>query len=65
MCYSPLHRNTQLENSMHTEYIIVADRTSKVLKSYSGPGAWYEAVRYANEMRRAGGEVTIFKSTKA
>lgn len=50
---------------MHTEYIIVADRTSKVLKSYSGPGAWYEAVRYANEMRRAGGEVTIFKSTKA
>ena len=44
-----------------TEYIVVADRTSKVLKSTTD---WHEALRYANDIRRGGGEVTIFKSTK-
>jgi hypothetical protein len=46
---------------MDTEYIVVADKTSVVLKSTTD---WYEAVRYANLIRRGGGEVTIFKSTK-
>lgn len=44
------------------EYIIVADKTSRVLKSSMD---WYEIVKYAAQMRRAGGEVTIFKATKA
>lgn len=44
------------------EYIVVvADKTSKVLLSTTD---WNQAVRYANRMRRAGGEVTIFKATK-
>ena len=43
------------------EYLIVANKTSKVLKSTTD---WNEAVRYANMIRRGGGEVTIFKATK-
>ena len=43
------------------EYIVVADKTSKVLLSTNN---WNEAKRYANLIRRGGGEVTIFKSTK-
>lgn len=42
------------------EYIVVADKTSKVLLSTP---RWSDAVKTANLMRRAGGEVTIFKST--
>ena len=44
-----------------TEYIVVTDKTSVVLLSTED---WAEAVRFANRMRRAGGEVTIFKSTR-
>lgn len=44
-----------------TEYIVVADKTSQVLFSAE---KWIEAVRYAAMIRRGGGEVTIFKSTK-
>lgn len=43
------------------EYIVVADRTSKVLLSTPD---YNSAVKYANMMRRAGGEVTIFRATK-
>ena len=45
-----------------TEYLVVADRTSKVLLSTTD---YYAAVRLANQMRRAGGEVTVFKATRA
>lgn len=44
-----------------TEYIVVTDRDSKVILSTQDH---YEAVRLANKIRAAGGEVTIFKSTK-
>lgn len=44
-----------------TEYLVVADRKSRVLKS---TGDWYEAVKLAKLIRRGGGSVTIFKSTK-
>lgn len=44
-----------------TEYLLVSDRDSKVLRSSTD---WYEVVKLANLIRRAGGEVTIFKSTK-
>lgn len=44
-----------------TEYLVVADRNSRVLKSTRD---WYEAVKLAKLIRRGGGEVTIFKSTK-
>ena len=47
--------------SPKTEYILVTDKTSKILKSTTD---WYEVVKQANFIRRAGGEVTIFKSTK-
>ena len=43
------------------EYIVVSDHDSKVLKSTRN---WSEAVRLANLIRRGGGSVTIFKSTK-
>ncbi len=43
-----------------TEYLLVTDRDSKVLKSSTD---WYEVVKLANLIRRGGGEVTIFKST--
>jgi hypothetical protein len=47
-----------------TEYLVVSDKDCKVLKLYSGPKAWYQAVKLANLIRRGGGQVTIFKSTK-
>jgi hypothetical protein len=43
------------------EYIVVSDRNSKVLLSTTD---WYEAVKFANKVRTAGGGVTIFRSTK-
>jgi hypothetical protein len=43
-----------------TEWLLVTDKTSKVLKSSLDR---YELVRLANVIRRAGGEVTIFRST--
>lgn len=43
-----------------TEYLLVSDHDSKVLKA--GPN-YYELVRLANLIRRGGGSVTIFKST--
>ena len=46
---------------METEYIVVADKTSKVLLSTT---SWQEAKRCATLIRKGGGEVTIFKSTK-
>lgn len=44
-----------------TEYLVVTDKTSEVLLSTTN---WYDAVKTANLIRRGGGEVTIFKSTK-
>lgn len=43
------------------EYLVVTDKTSKILLSTRD---WNEALRLANLIRRGGGEVTIFKSTK-
>lgn len=42
------------------EYIVVTDRDSKVVLS----GTYAECVRFANNVRKCGGEVTIFKATK-
>lgn len=47
--------------NLPTEYLLVSDQTSKVLKSSEN---WYEIVKLANLIRRGGGEVTVFKSTK-
>lgn len=44
-----------------TEYLVVADKTNKALVRTT---TYPEAVRFANLIRRGGGEVTIFKSTK-
>lgn len=44
------------------EYLVVTDRDSKIVLSTLD---YYEAVKLANVCRRTGGEVTIFKSTKA
>ena len=43
------------------EYIAVSDKTSEVLKSSTDR---FEVIKLANLVRRAGGEVTIFRSTK-
>lgn len=45
-----------------TEYLVVTDKDSKILLSTPN---YYEAVKTANLIRRGGGEVTVFKSTKA
>ena len=42
------------------EYIVVSDKDSKVLFS----GTYHECLRHATLIRRGGGEVTIFRSTK-
>lgn len=47
---------------MSIEYLVVTDKTSKILLSTTN---YYEAVKMANLIRRGGGEVTVFKSTKA
>jgi len=44
-----------------TEYLLVTDRDSKILKSSENR---FELVKLANTIRKAGGEVTIFKATK-
>jgi hypothetical protein len=44
------------------EYIVVSDTNSKILLSTTN---WYEAVKLANKIRHAGGQVTIFKATRA
>ena len=44
------------------EYLVVTDKTSKILKSTLN---YNEAKRLANLIRRGGGEVTIFKATRA
>lgn len=43
------------------EYIIVSDSTSEVIKSSNALG---EIRKLANLIRKSGGNVTIFKSTK-
>jgi hypothetical protein len=45
-----------------TEYLLVTDKDSKILKSSLDR---FELIRLANIIRKGGGEVTIFKSTKA
>ena len=42
-------------------YIVVTDRDSKVVLCTD---VWSEAVKFVNQVRRCGGEVTIFKQTK-
>lgn len=44
-----------------TEYLLVADRSSKLLQSSTDR---FEIIRLANVIRRGGGEVTVFKSTR-
>lgn len=44
-----------------TEYLVVSDTNSKVIKSTTD---YKEAVKLANLIRSAGGEVTLFKSLK-
>jgi hypothetical protein len=44
------------------EYLLVTDKDSKILKSSHDR---YELIRLANVIRKGGGEVTIFKSTRA
>jgi hypothetical protein len=46
---------------METEYIVVTDKDSKVVLSTLNR---FEAIRFANTVRKCGGEVTIFKSTR-
>lgn len=42
-------------------YIVVTDRDSIVVLCTD---SWNEAVLFVNQIRRCGGEVTIFKQTK-
>jgi hypothetical protein len=49
------------EQDPGTQYIVVSDRNDKVLMAGDG---YHDCVRFANKVREAGGEVTIFRSTK-
>lgn len=42
------------------EYLVVTDKTSEVIISTIDR---FEAIKMANKIRKAGGEVTIFRST--
>lgn len=42
------------------EYIVVTNKDSKVVLS----GSYVECKRFANAVRRCGGEVTVFRATK-
>lgn len=44
-----------------TEYIVVSDKNGKVLFSSQ---SWGACRMFATKIRAAGGQVTIFKSTK-
>lgn len=48
-------------SKLPTEYLVVSDKNSKILKSDTDR---YAVIRLANVIRRGGGEVTVFKSTK-
>lgn len=47
--------------NLPTEYLLVSNHDSKVLKSDTNR---YELLKLANIIRRGGGEVTVFKSTQ-
>lgn len=61
---SPLDTVDPGEEGGVTEYLLVTDKTHEVLLSGSGPAGLSECRRLAGVVRRAGGEVTIFKSLK-
>jgi hypothetical protein len=49
---------------VESEYILVSDKTSEVLKSALGWNNAAELRKLASVIRKAGGECTIFKATK-
>ena len=54
-------KRTQVRTLRAVEWILVSDVNSKVLKSNENR---YEIVKLANTIRSAGGQVTVFRSTK-
>ncbi len=48
-----------MTSPLPTEYLLVSDKDSKVLKSSTD---YNEILKLANLIQRAGGEVTLFKS---
>ena len=56
-----MHLDINKRQKPATEWLLVTDRDSKILKSSLDR---YELVKLANVIRKGGGEVTIFKSTK-
>jgi hypothetical protein len=58
----PLNTTTELPaDEEGTEYLLVTDQTSEVMLSTQD---WQQVRKLAGVIRRAGGEVTIFKSTR-
>lgn len=51
---------TETTEATNPEYLLVTDKTSEIIKV----GEYNELKRLATLIRRAGGEVTIFKSTQ-
>lgn len=54
--------NADTDESKAREYLLVADKTSEVIR---GGTDYNELKKLANTIRRAGGEVTMFKSMEA
>lgn len=58
----PSFSDTAAEDKTAVAYIVLADKSEKVILSTND---YHEAVRMANLIRRAGGEVTVFRSLKS
>jgi len=58
---SEMHLDIASKKKEQLEWLLVTDKTSRILKASADR---YELVKLANVIRRGGGEVTIFKSTK-
>lgn len=56
--------SSPVDENPEAEYILVADKTSEVIASCLGWKNAGEMRKTASLIRKAGGEVTIFKATK-
>lgn len=60
----PLPPMVSLTDELEAEYVLISDKTSEVMKSELGTEGLKSLTKLASLIRKAGGEVTIFKSTK-
>lgn len=57
----PVNEPDKRKPEPYIEWIAVSDINSEVLMSSTDR---YEVIKFVNKVRKAGGEVTVFRSTK-